>query len=820
MVSSPLLAPMRIPEIPEVVIPPIAGEAHRYYGNIHLKQLKLPNNNNLRGTTTTSYPRYSEDGSIEGDLDIHDAAAAGNFTRVKELLAPQGSGETSSAFLLANDFSPSSGLTPLHYAASRGHYDIVKWLIDAGAIVDLEDQTGETALLKASYNGHSSVVALLIQKDANVSLRDNDGWTALHNASAQGHLKIVKYFIEYTKADIDVKSSKGYTPLMNAASKGNIETVEYLLDHHSNPFIKNRLNENAYDVAATSQEIYICGLLEKAEREWWKGKRALPNPTSFKELADMPNFDKPYNVNDCHITVPVIIHENQRSATSFGLSLRGSPKYSSNNLLKSDFRGPWSLPDGRPTTKDEVKLPVAAISSSASTISNATASKSRNSWFWVTDWQIDMTHPRVDSQGWQYAKNFEENEKNWYTSPLTNSGSWVRRRRWVRVMKRVVDVSKDGGNVLQFVSENNTQIDGVDYVKRAESIINKKSASEADQLAQYTEAIDILLSGSKNDTNQTRKEEAKSLANTFLAHAEHLDNRIKRIDTGTAPTSPSFKDVPITPTISKSSSPTPFRIESSPVTPASRPNSVAPTITNLHAPSTLSLKSNETTESPWNHTFQSDDAGTFFGESSVVSPTRAHAQLGLTVANVQANNITPFGKWENDEDVQECRRCRKKFGLWIRRHHCRRCGQVVCDRCSTARVSLPSDQVLTDPSQSGEASQPHHHHRVCDTCYQSLRSRPRSNSFTSATIVSSSSTMNHRRRMSNNSTMTECPVCNVPLSGGKSAQEHISNCVDNNSGNGISGYKYSTNSLKITPSLVKNVPFVSKNSFPAKTSQD
>ncbi|CAB4424295.1 unnamed protein product [Rhizophagus irregularis] len=44
--------------------------------------------------------------------------------------------------------------------------------------------------------------------------------------------------------------------------------------------------------------------------------------------------------------------------------------------------------------------------------------------------------------------------------------------------------------------------------------------------------------------------------------------------------------------------------------------------------------------------------------------------------------------------------------------------------------------------------------------------------------------------MSNNSTMTECPVCNVPLSGGKSAQEHISNCVDNNSGNGISGYKY------------------------------
>jgi hypothetical protein len=114
---------------------------------------------------------------------------------------------------------------------------------------------------------------------------------------------------------------------------------------------------------------------------------------------------------------------------------------------------------------------------------------------------------------------------------------------------------------------------------------------------------------------------------------------------------------------------------------------------------------------------------------------------------------------------------------------------VVCDRCSTARVPLPSNQVLTDPSQSGEASQSSNMHRVCDACYIALghSSRQRSDSFTSTTI--SASTTNHRRRMSNNST-AECPVCNIPLSGGKSAQEHISKCVDNSGGNGISGYKY------------------------------
>lgn len=27
--------------------------------------------------------------------------------------------------------------------------------------------------------------------------------------------------------------------------------------------------------------------------------------------------------------------------------------------------------------------------------------------------------------------------------------------------------------------------------------------------------------------------------------------------------------------------------------------------------------------------------------------------------------------WERDEDAHECRRCGKKFGLWVRKHHCR-----------------------------------------------------------------------------------------------------------------------------------------------------
>eukprot|EP00293_Proteomonas_sulcata_P006618 CAMPEP_0184329128 /NCGR_PEP_ID=MMETSP1049-20130417/143982_1 /TAXON_ID=77928 /ORGANISM="Proteomonas sulcata, Strain CCMP704" /LENGTH=488 /DNA_ID=CAMNT_0026651473 /DNA_START=179 /DNA_END=1645 /DNA_ORIENTATION=- len=51
---------------------------------------------------------------------------------------------------------------------------------------------------------------------------------------------------------------------------------------------------------------------------------------------------------------------------------------------------------------------------------------------------------------------------------------------------------------------------------------------------------------------------------------------------------------------------------------------------------------------------------------------------------------TTLGVWIPDEAVRNCNRCQAGFNLLRRKHHCRRCGHVFCDKCSGHQSALPA----------------------------------------------------------------------------------------------------------------------------------
>lgn len=46
--------------------------------------------------------------------------------------------------------------------------------------------------------------------------------------------------------------------------------------------------------------------------------------------------------------------------------------------------------------------------------------------------------------------------------------------------------------------------------------------------------------------------------------------------------------------------------------------------------------------------------------------------------------------WKPDVEIAQCLICEEKFGPKLSLHHCRSCGEGVCDPCSQVERAVPS----------------------------------------------------------------------------------------------------------------------------------
>ena len=77
--------------------------------------------------------------------------------------------------------------------------------------------------------------------------------------------------------------------------------------------------------------------------------------------------------------------------------------------------------------------------------------------------------------------------------------------------------------------------------------------------------------------------------------------------------------------------------------------------------------------------------------------------------------------WTKDAKSPNCRLCAEAFGLQNRRHHCRACGSLVCEYCSSKRLQLSvirDDKMQSSRDSMGESDK--RGDRVCDGCFVRL----------------------------------------------------------------------------------------------------
>ncbi len=153
-----------------------------------------------------------------------------------------------------------TGNTLLIQAMRQEIPELIDFLMQRRARLNLRNRNGETALSIAAYLGSLEYVKRFVEAGAEINFY---GWPPLSYAAFNGHTAIVDYLLK-RGAEIDATTQSGSTALFFAARFGHIEAVKLLLKNEADPTISNENGETAVDWAMKSKQTDIENLLRAA----------------------------------------------------------------------------------------------------------------------------------------------------------------------------------------------------------------------------------------------------------------------------------------------------------------------------------------------------------------------------------------------------------------------------------------------------------------------------------------------------------------------------------------------------------------------------
>ncbi|KAJ8750038.1 hypothetical protein K2173_013953 [Erythroxylum novogranatense] len=147
------------------------------------------------------------------------------------------------------DYQDDNGFSAVMFAALKGHVDVFRVLVHAGADVKLHNKAGESAIKLSEVNqNHDMFEKVMLEFALERGNQNAGGFYALHCAARRGDLDAVK-LLTRRDYDVNVPDGSGYSPLMLAAREGHRAMCELLISQGANCEFRNTRGETAVSLA-------------------------------------------------------------------------------------------------------------------------------------------------------------------------------------------------------------------------------------------------------------------------------------------------------------------------------------------------------------------------------------------------------------------------------------------------------------------------------------------------------------------------------------------------------------------------------------------
>lgn len=148
-------------------------------------------------------------------------------------------------------------------AVKNGEVEIASLFIDAGFSPFEKDLLGTPVLSLAVRERHIDMVKMLIERGAIIDATSKDrNYTALMDAAQIGELDAVRLLLE-ADANPNIQSKDGQTALILAVGRQDVAVIEILLKAHSDYNIKDSMGMSALDYVNLFRNEKILSLFDK-----------------------------------------------------------------------------------------------------------------------------------------------------------------------------------------------------------------------------------------------------------------------------------------------------------------------------------------------------------------------------------------------------------------------------------------------------------------------------------------------------------------------------------------------------------------------------
>ena len=201
----------------------------------------------------TQYKEQIDWKDSNGKTPLHWAAHKGDDQVVQVLLQY---GANPNAFDNINN-------TPLHLSARLGSLCCTEYLLSAGANVHVRNQNGESALHYAcEVQSNLAIVKALIEAGSLVNLENNQHVSPLARASTYNAWKIGRFLL-LRGANINCVDNDGDSALPNAIVNGHLEFFQLLLSNGINYTIINKSGQNILHWTAAFANVEMIQILSQ-----------------------------------------------------------------------------------------------------------------------------------------------------------------------------------------------------------------------------------------------------------------------------------------------------------------------------------------------------------------------------------------------------------------------------------------------------------------------------------------------------------------------------------------------------------------------------